>query len=222
MSQTWRQAISECFKKHTLSFELKNEKLLGVNNFASVALILVESEKGPGLLFIKRQDNPEDPWSGHMALPGGRTHVGEGPVETAVRETFEEIGLELDSTRFLMRPVEARARQSMASFMIYPCLFITNYNWSKLYSSLSPCPKEVESIHFFPIVDLLNSKFQSKVHWSMNGKDLALPSIQIGRQTIWGLTYWILELFFKEIEGVDLKNKEYIVDLQNWKNHPRY
>ncbi|EQC30748.1 hypothetical protein SDRG_11508 [Saprolegnia diclina VS20] len=48
------------------------------------------------LLFIRRCVNPNDTWSGHIAFPGGRTQPSETDVESAIRETREEIGLDLD------------------------------------------------------------------------------------------------------------------------------
>jgi|ECHhosMinimDraft_1075155.scaffolds.fasta_scaffold00029_15 8-oxo-dGTP pyrophosphatase MutT (NUDIX family) len=45
------------------------------------------------VLFIKRKERDDDPWSGQVALPGGRVKAGETPVETAIREAQEEVGL---------------------------------------------------------------------------------------------------------------------------------
>lgn len=68
------------------------------------------------LLFIKRAASPSDPWSGHVALPGGRAELADkGDDEaTAARETLEEVGIDpLDgSWRRLGRIVDDR--------LIYP------------------------------------------------------------------------------------------------------
>ena len=47
------------------------------------------------LLFIQRARNPNDRWSGQMALPGGRQQAGETDYHTVVREVEEEVGLQL-------------------------------------------------------------------------------------------------------------------------------
>lgn len=64
---------------------------------AAVALIFRAGENGsPELLFIKRAEYPGDPWSGQIAFPGGREESGDAsPLETAVRETREETGIDL-------------------------------------------------------------------------------------------------------------------------------
>jgi hypothetical protein len=50
----------------------------------------------PEMLFIKRAANERDPWSGHIAFPGGRRDASdESDVAVAVRETWEEVGLDL-------------------------------------------------------------------------------------------------------------------------------
>ncbi len=71
---------------------------------ASVALMLRERKLGLELLVIRRAENEYDPWSGHMALPGGGREPGDESVyDTARRETLEEIGVDLDEGRFLGR-----------------------------------------------------------------------------------------------------------------------
>ena len=62
------------------------------NTNAAVAIILHEES----CLILKRAENPADPWSGHLALPGGRKEIEDTDlVETAIRETKEECGITL-------------------------------------------------------------------------------------------------------------------------------
>ncbi len=63
---------------------------------AAVMMILSESPEGLSMLFIKRPESDIDAFSGHMAFPGGKMIEGdETKLATAVRETFEEIGIDL-------------------------------------------------------------------------------------------------------------------------------
>lgn len=60
---------------------------------AAIAILLFDDEELEAL-YIKRAFNPMDPWSGQVAFPGGRCKIyDEDIIGTAIRETYEEIGL---------------------------------------------------------------------------------------------------------------------------------
>jgi 8-oxo-dGTP pyrophosphatase MutT (NUDIX family) len=62
---------------------------------AAVAVVFREgAQRRPEVLFIKRALHPADPWSGHIAFPGGRVDLDDATVRSAAeRETLEEVGL---------------------------------------------------------------------------------------------------------------------------------
>ncbi|MGH9803362.1 MAG: NUDIX hydrolase [Blastocatellia bacterium] len=66
---------------------------------AAVALILREQSGVAEALIIKRAEREGDPWSGNLALPGGRAQANDTDLlATAARETHEEIGVDLHSS----------------------------------------------------------------------------------------------------------------------------
>ena len=93
---------------------------------AAVAAVVRQAPGGAEVLLIRRAEDERDPWSGHMALPGGHHDPDDADlVATALRETREEVGLELDRAAewigFLERaPVRAGQRPA---FEILPLVF---------------------------------------------------------------------------------------------------
>src|SRR5262245_25531983 len=71
---------------------------------AAVAIVLHEAATGPEMLFIERAQRRGDPWSGHMAFPGGRVDSTDAHARAAAeRETREEVGLDLAGAEALGR-----------------------------------------------------------------------------------------------------------------------
>jgi len=72
-------------------------ELEGAMRYAAIALVLRPTDEGDSdLLMIKRAEVERDPWSGHVACPGGRMEPTDRDLEhTAIRETWEETGIDL-------------------------------------------------------------------------------------------------------------------------------
>ena len=69
-----------------------------VTRRAAVAIVLHEADGELCLLMIRRAQREGDPWSGHMAFPGGRRDPDDIDDRfCAIRETREEIALDLDA-----------------------------------------------------------------------------------------------------------------------------
>ncbi len=76
---------------------------------AAVATIIT-SQPIPEVLVLKRKTNPNDPWSGHYAFPGGRRD-DEDPslLATCIRETYEECGIQLSASNLIKQYPVRRA-----------------------------------------------------------------------------------------------------------------
>lgn len=154
---------------------------------AAVALILREGAAGIEILFIRRAEHPQDPWSGQMAFPGGRAEPGEIDLKaTAIRETAEEIGIDLQGVAECLGEIDevrAMARLRPASLTITPFVF-------RLRGDAKPAPgSEVRSVHWIPLDDLLAAERRSVMDYVHQGATLQFPCLRVEDLVIWGLTY---------------------------------
>jgi 8-oxo-dGTP pyrophosphatase MutT (NUDIX family) len=98
-------------------------------DFLSAPASLNSSPNSTEVLYIKRSANPHDPWSGNVAFPGGRRDPKDADdLATAVRETREEIGLDLTADylylgRLSDRSVTARGA-TRQGFVVCPFVFL--------------------------------------------------------------------------------------------------
>jgi 8-oxo-dGTP pyrophosphatase MutT (NUDIX family) len=159
---------------------------------AAVAMVLVEGPSGAEVLFIERARAVGDPWSGHMAFPGGRVDPGDPSGRAAAeRETLEEVGLSLASAELLGRLDDKKGNPRT-----HPELLISAF----VYLARSPGPlainSEVQEAFWFPLDGLLDRA--RHVQYTAHG-EFEFPGILVGepdRHVVWGLTYSFLESFF--------------------------
>jgi 8-oxo-dGTP pyrophosphatase MutT (NUDIX family) len=161
---------------------------------AAVALVLRESARGePEVLFIERAHHEGDPWSGHMAFPGGGVEPGDADAQAAAeRETFEEVGIHLGDAERI-----GRLDDKEGNPLTQPRLVISAYVF-RVRSAVDPVPNhEVREAFWFPVAGLLDPARHVDYRIPRGGP--AFPGILVGvpkRHVVWGLTYNFLESFF--------------------------
>jgi 8-oxo-dGTP pyrophosphatase MutT (NUDIX family) len=188
---------SRRFSLHGIAVALRDREprtVDGTAHAAAVALVLRTGAQGLEALLIKRADHPDDPWSGHVGLPGGRAESHDkGLVHTAIRETEEEIGLTLASDRDLLGALDetrASARTKSIDMKIAPFVFAAEGAPDRLTLS-----DEVAATHWIPLIDLFDSNHAASVTLRHAGQTLRFPAIDIKGLTIWGLTLRMLRNF---------------------------
>ena len=94
----------------------------GGRRAAIAACFRINARGTASILFIRRAINPRDPWSGNVALPGGKQEADDADDEaTAMRETQEEVGLDLSGWRRLGRLTEDRTIYPRGRPMVISC-----------------------------------------------------------------------------------------------------
>ncbi len=163
---------------------------------AAVAVVLSEGERGPELLFIERAEHPEDPWSGHMAFPGGRVDPTDPtPRHAAERETHEEVGVDLRAAERIGRLDDVEGRHAGRPAGLVISAFV--------YELPEPAPllpnHEVRAALWVPLRLLFDpARHVDYRHRRYGDAFPAYPGIVVGdpeRQVVWGLTYRFLERF---------------------------
>jgi 8-oxo-dGTP pyrophosphatase MutT (NUDIX family) len=159
--------------------------------FAAVAVILREYQNTPQVLLIQRAIYPGDPWSGHLAFPGGRSEPSDQDlVATAVRETAEEVAVDLISSATLLGPLDpvpARGGHA-AGLVVAPFVFL-------LHSEVAPVanPSEVERVFWADLDPLGRGQRNTTYQLNRGGAQLSFPGYQIDDRVLWGMTYHMLQ-----------------------------
>lgn len=180
---------------------------------AAVAMVLVDGPAGAQVLFIERARHADDPWSGHMAFPGGRVDPGDADGRAAAeRETLEEVGLSLADAELL-----GRLDDKQGNPVTHPALVISAFVYHLPEPGVLRINHEVEEAFWFPLHGLLDRA--RHVHYRARG-ELEFPGILVGepdRHVVWGLTYSFLESFFRVL-GTPLPDR-WSEDLRQYARH---
>ena len=161
---------------------------------AATAVILCEKSSDIQVLFIKRASVNGDPWSGHMAFPGGHLETDDKDLlDAAMRETEEEVGFTL-STRDLVCPLShqrAAPRGRTIDMIVAPYVFIVD---AIPNFSLSHEVDEVVWGSFKGMMDGVNHTSETR---PMAGSDVAFNGYRLSsNHFVWGLTYRTLQSLF--------------------------
>ncbi len=158
---------------------------------AAVAAVLREAAAGVELLFIHRAEHRHDPWSGHMAFPGGRVEPEDpDPLAAALRETREELELDLarDATLLGILPeVHTHLRQGPGAMLVVPFVFEVRGE-----PALVP-NHEVQQALWVPLPFLLDRTNRGDFLWDGRGFPLLMPCYRYQGCLIWGLTLHMLD-----------------------------
>ncbi len=167
--------------------------MAGAARHAAVALILRESPELEVML-IRRTERPSDPWSGHIAFPGGRREERDAHLlETAVRETREEIALDLERQAAFAGRLDdqvAYARGARLDMAISPFVFTLSGSPELVLSD------EVAEVIWAPLGPMVSGEVDTSLQHEINGVAVTLPGFRIGAHTVWGLTHRMLANLF--------------------------
>ena len=182
---------------------------------ASVAVVLREVESDLEALFIRRAEHDADPWSGHLAFPGGRLDAEDADARSAAeREAIEELGIDLaDATR-------ARCLGQLSDVLGHAeSIRVSAYVYGISGDPLLRLNHEIRDAFWTPLHHCTDPRRQSMREFSYLERSMPLPTIRLlednDAPVLWGITYKFLDDFMSTIgrpipfmpwEGEDLRS----------------
>lgn len=161
--------------------------------WAAVALILAPEPNS--LLLIRRAERPGDPWSGQVGLPGGRRGPHDSDlVETATRETAEEVGIDLGRAHRLGVLDDVAPRTpTLPPIAVRPYVF-------GLPRRPDVRPNaEVASCHWVQLAEFSRPGASRLAAVEVRGNVLDVPAFMLEGMVVWGMTERILSSFLQAI-----------------------
>jgi len=156
---------------------------------AAVAVILRDGDEGLEVLFIHRAVRAGDVWSGQIAFPGGRREPSDADLlATAIRETHEEVGIDLTTAERLGVLDDLHPRTPvLPPVVVRPFVFALTARPSVTLNA------EVQDAFWVSFRALDAPGVRGEVTIDHPGiPRRVLPAYILGNRTIWGMSERIL------------------------------
>jgi 8-oxo-dGTP pyrophosphatase MutT (NUDIX family) len=168
--------------------------LEGAMRYAAIALVLRPNDEGDSdLLMIKRAEVERDPWSGHIACPGGRMDPTDRDLEhTAIRETWEETGIDLSRDGRILGTLDdiTPRTPTLPPIVIRPFIAVVRQDVTIVESP------EVAEAFWVPMAAIRETARWGKALVPIRGVgDREVEVFRHGAYTVWGLTHRALTQF---------------------------
>lgn len=166
----------------------------GPGRFDAAVAVIVRAAAELELLFIRRSEREGDPWSGHVAFPGGRRSADDPDLAaTALRETEEETGIRAERAAVLGALDEVEpATPRLPPIVISPWVVAVPPD-----ALAVPNPAEVVDALWVPLSALRERRAVSELRVRHGTLEQVFPSLVHGDYTIWGLTHRIVTQFLE-------------------------
>ncbi|MBS0295569.1 MAG: CoA pyrophosphatase [Proteobacteria bacterium] len=159
---------------------------------AAVLIPIVARPQGLSVILTRRADTLSS-HTGQVAFPGGRLDPGEGPVEAALREAWEEVGLERD----FVEPAGLSNRyETVTGYVVTPVVGLVRPGFD-----LRPSPDEVAEVFETPFDFLMDPANHKRESFQRDGQTRWYYAMPWEGRYIWGATAGMLRALWKRLYG---------------------
>ena len=161
----------------------------------AAVLILLYPIKDKWHFFLTKRTNNVEHHKGQISLPGGMLEKGESHKEAAIRETFEELGVQSGDINIIgpLTPLYI----PISNFKIFPFV-----GWLKSAPKLKIQSKEVSKVFSPSIYNLTDPKTKKIKDSILLGQKVIIPFFNLKNEVVWGATSMILSEFKNILKGV--------------------
>lgn len=164
---------------------------------AAVTLLLAPAPESPDIieaLFVLRAEVAGDPWSGHVALPGGREEVADADLlDTARRELREETSIDVAPEAYVGRLDDLHPRSAhLPSIVVSP--FVASRDERPVLSE----NYELAGHLWIPLPELASPGRRSSLE-RPGPAPRVFETIEYAGATVWGMTLAIVDDFLRRI-----------------------
>lgn len=157
---------------------------------AAVLAPIVKRPEGWTMLFTERAADLKS-HAGQISFPGGRLEAGETPLDAALRETEEEIGL----ARRYVQPIGGfAAYETGTGFNIAPIVALVEPGFT-----LAPNPSEVASVFEVPFDFLMDEANHERRETEFGGRLRSFYAMPYDGRFIWGATAGMIRALYERL-----------------------
>jgi 8-oxo-dGTP pyrophosphatase MutT (NUDIX family) len=160
----------------------------------AAAVLLLADTTSPELplLFVIRSDRVST-HQGQIAFPGGRLEADENPIEAALREAHEEVGMPLDAVRVI--GTLPAFNTAVSNRWLTPVVALSERPWQVVSDGF-----EVADWFWAPLQTVIDAKHYTKT-FDRGGMPREVHFYQVGEQIVWGVTGAIVAELLSRMEA---------------------
>ncbi len=152
-------------------------------------------------LLFQRQDYDGD-HSGQICFPGGKKEPDDKNLQfTAIRETWEEVGIEMNKVKVLGRLTPLHI--PVSNYLVYPFI-----GWIDNSPEFKPDPVEVKELIITPIEELMQPENKKTETMHLHNLDFQVPYFAIQNYKIWGATAMIISEWITVLQHINFQRTD--------------